>query len=777
MQHAYSPLTQEDERPKKPPARPLTTDDLDRIELVIPQELRASYRWTLGGRASITTWTGYTPISDKQPIDPETGSPHRWGSPATWRSFDVAMSVARKHPEKVCGIGLFLAHGDWTVLDLDDVIDEHGKLVPRAAEFVDALSPSFIETSASGHGLHIIHRGRLPKPPGEKSFPSRIEGAFGIGAFGRETKLEAWDAKNTGGRYVALTGRVLVGFERIENLKVADAALLLSLVPKAEPQDLRPRAEVRKALEAGDRKQQHADDLKRRTERVIGKQLDAIEKAPEGTRNATLNTEALRAFRLADGAGLDVNTVAAQLEAAGQGAGLSSGEVAATVRSAAAGAAKHGPAYLLERERPTTSTRSPHKPAEEPQRPKATPKQLADVVTLWAKQGPLVPLPTGFPTIDAMMTGGPRTGDVFTIVGAPNAGKTLLLAQLADRWANDGNAVGFVALDEHLSFLAERFMQRRDVPRAACHRRSTADLDAMRNAASGCSIAFYGYGDDLEALAEQVAERAKESGKVGVLCVDSTQTLADRMRQGDADRFGAIADAMHYLHDLAMRLRLLVVASCEMNRNGYRSTEQAHMSNDLAVGSGSGKIEYLSRLLVALRSVAGDGNLIELRIAKNKWSGDGDKGEHGENDPGIGLRIERRTQTLHEQSEPVWRPNVALAKDAQRLAQLDEDAATLALLVAKTPGVLAKELATRWMRKTGGGSRRFEAARDLLSEGFALVEKPGPRTAKRYFLDGQAVAEPFLAELTPSDRATVTASRVPADASATTGDDASTVAN
>lgn len=768
MQPVYPAVTQADETPEKPPAKPLTAHDLDRIARVVPQELRDAVRWTLAGRIGVPTWTGYVPKNDKVPIDPVTGKAHKWGSPFTWQTFAVAMDVARKHPEKVCGVGVFLAsgpgnEGKWTLLDLDDVIDEHGQLVPRAAEFLDALSPSFVETSASGHGLHVIYRGRLPKPPGEKGFPQRIVGAFGVGAFGRETKLEAWDARNTGGRYVALTGRVLGGFETINDLTDADAALLLGLVPKDKPQDLPPRPAVKKALDAQARKQQPADITTRRTKQVIEKQLDAIAQAPEGTRNTTLNEEALRAFRLADGAGLDRETLAAQLEAAGQVAGLSAAEVAATVRSAAAGAEKHGPAYLAERERPQTPTRSPQKPADEPKRPKAQPKQLGDIVALWAAQGPLVPLATGFPTLDAMMTGGPRTGDVFTIVGAPNAGKTLLLAQLADRWANDGNAVGFVALDEHLSFLAERFMQRRDVSRAACHRRSTDDLDAMRNAAGGCSIAFYGYDDNLDALAEQVAATAKERGTVGVLCIDSTQALADRMRDGDADRFGAIADAMHYLHDLAMRLRLLVVASCEMNRSGYRTQEAAQMSNDLAVGSGSGKIEYLSRLLVALRSVAGDGNVIELRVAKNKWSGEGDKGEHGEGDPGIGLRIERRTQTLHEQAEPIVRPDVWLAKEAMRMEQMNSDAATLALLVAKAPGILAKELSARWMGKTGGGSRRFEVARELLAEGFALVEKPGPRTAKRYFLDGQEVAELFLAELTPTDRATVTASRVPAD--------------
>jgi replicative DNA helicase len=778
QRNAYPAVTQ----PKKPPGKPLTAHDLDRIERVVPQEMRDAVRWTLAGREGVPTWTGYVPSSDKEPIDPLTGKLHRWGSPVKWRTFDEAMRAARNNIGMFCGVGLFLSGGPWVVLDLDNVqsdgrwtetanrlfFDPLAELVRKHCPETFHATEMWMETSASGTGFHVIYRGRLPKPPGAKSFPSSIEDALGKG-----TKLEAFDGTNTKGRYIALTGKV-GPFEPSSKLPLpvlrdVESQWLLGFVPKDKPQELPPRPAIKKALDAQARKQQPADLAQRRVKKVIEQQLDAIAQAPEGTRNTTLNKEAMRAFRLADGADLDQNTVAAQLEAAGQVAGLSAAEVAATVRSAAAGAEKHGPAYLAERERPQTPTRSPQKPADEPQRPKAQPKQLGDIVALWAAQGPLVPLATGFPTLDAMLTGGPRTGDVFSVVGAPNAGKTLFLAQLADRWANEGNAVGFVALDEHLSFLAERFMQRRDVSRAACHRRSTDDLDAMRNAASGCAIVFYGYDDDLDALAEQVAATAKERGTVGVLCIDSTQALADRMRDGDADRFGAIADAMHYLHDLAMRLRLLVVASCEMNRSGYRTQEAAQMSNDLAVGSGSGKIEYLSRLLVALRSVAGDGNVIELRVAKNKWSGEGGKGEHGEGDPGIGLRIERRTQTLHEQAEPIARPDMSLAKVAQRQAQASGDAATLALVVAKHPGLLSKDAEIRWARSTGGGVRRFSAAVDMLAEQLALVVVPGPRTAKRLFLDGSKLDDAVLDELTLVDRAVVAAATPQAANTSTAG--------
>jgi hypothetical protein len=80
--------------------------------------------------------------------------------------------------------------------------------------------------------------------------------------------------------------------------------------------------------------------------------LDALARevaeTPNGARNDTLNRHALRAYRIADAAGIDRETVTDTMRNAGHAAGLDDHEIAATLRSAAHGADRHGPADIPE---------------------------------------------------------------------------------------------------------------------------------------------------------------------------------------------------------------------------------------------------------------------------------------------------------------------------------------------------------------------------------------------------------------------------------------------
>ena len=101
----------------------------------------------------------------------------------------------------------------------------------------------------------------------------------------------------------------------------------------------------------------------------------------------------------------------------------------------------------------------------------------------------------------------------------------------------------------------------------------------------------------------------------------------------------------------------------------------------------------------------------------------------------------------------------------------------MAQLVAENPGILAKQLEARFMRRSKGGLRRFAMAKEHLVELGGVVEKPGPRTAKLLYVNGLKFSEAesdelslLLGEMPESVRATITASRVPADdASASLG--------
>lgn len=77
--------------------------------------------------------------------------------PATWTTFAEARKSTRG-----AGVG-FVLNGDGIVcLDLDHCLTE-GSLTREAAALLAKLPRTYIETSPSGHGLHVWGRGSLPR--------------------------------------------------------------------------------------------------------------------------------------------------------------------------------------------------------------------------------------------------------------------------------------------------------------------------------------------------------------------------------------------------------------------------------------------------------------------------------------------------------------------------------------------------------------------------------------------------------------------------------------
>jgi putative DNA primase/helicase len=92
----------------------------------------------------------------KVPLDPKTGREARSNNPATWGTFEEAVSCFNKDPA-LHGIGfVFSAQDPFTFVDLDDARDpKTGELGDWAAEIVNGLN-SYTEVSPSGTGLRII---------------------------------------------------------------------------------------------------------------------------------------------------------------------------------------------------------------------------------------------------------------------------------------------------------------------------------------------------------------------------------------------------------------------------------------------------------------------------------------------------------------------------------------------------------------------------------------------------------------------------------------------
>lgn len=139
----------------------MTIQQLNERYRNIPQELKTLKRWV--GYKVETLFGGK---KTKRPYNALTGSMAKVNDSLTWSTFNLAISGCTKYGFD--GIGFVLGDGIFGV-DLDNHFNENGELeTPQdefnalASEFIDTLD-SYTEWSQSGHGIHIICKGKLPE--------------------------------------------------------------------------------------------------------------------------------------------------------------------------------------------------------------------------------------------------------------------------------------------------------------------------------------------------------------------------------------------------------------------------------------------------------------------------------------------------------------------------------------------------------------------------------------------------------------------------------------
>ena len=123
-------------------------------------ELKALPQWV----AFRKVWNEKRGRYSKPPINIHTGKGNDWNTPEAWGTYQEAFNYAILHDGLIAslpdlnkgGIGFVFTENDhYAGIDLDDVINNDGTLIPEAADIV-ALMDSYTEYSLSGQGLHII---------------------------------------------------------------------------------------------------------------------------------------------------------------------------------------------------------------------------------------------------------------------------------------------------------------------------------------------------------------------------------------------------------------------------------------------------------------------------------------------------------------------------------------------------------------------------------------------------------------------------------------------
>lgn len=81
---------------------------------------------------------------------------------STWSSFDTVTAVLESAPGYFAGYGLMIADG-LVFIDVDHCISDDGTMDERGKAVLEGFPESYAEVSQSGHGLHILTKGVIPR--------------------------------------------------------------------------------------------------------------------------------------------------------------------------------------------------------------------------------------------------------------------------------------------------------------------------------------------------------------------------------------------------------------------------------------------------------------------------------------------------------------------------------------------------------------------------------------------------------------------------------------
>jgi nucleoside-triphosphatase THEP1 len=393
----------------------------------------------------------------------------------------------------------------------------------------------------------------------------------------------------------------------------------------------------------------------------------------------------------------------------------------------------------------------------------------AERIAQWRKDGPLVHEPTGITTLDELTGGGPVYGTRWYLLGAPDAGKTALLVQIADEWKRRDIEVGVLAVDEEADDWTTRLAQRAKFTRRECEERSKETLDELEAVMANLGIRLYGPEWTIEAAAHDLAIFAQQRpGKSerpnAALLVDSIQQVSSQATfaaERELSERQTVSANVRALRTVGTRYRMICIATSEMNRNAYRSIEAAEQSNDMAAGKESGAIEFSARVMLSLRSVKDHGELLQVRMVKSK---------HGPSHPAAAdffLTLDRTRQTLTDADGPQDEQDAkAAAKVNAQKAEHVRAAARVAEYLAAHPGKGTRDIQSDLRRSLG--SCRDKLGTDavaLLDDAGAIVAPEVKRgQARPHWLVGSKVPAEVLAQVDMGQRPAVSAAKPPAEA-------------
>lgn len=313
-------------------------------------------------------------------------------------------------------------------------------------------------------------------------------------------------------------------------------------------------------------------------------------------------------------------------------------------------------------------------------------------------------LPTGFPTLDRITRGGFMAGERMIVGGAPGAGKTSLIVQIARDYARKGHPVAILAADENAEGLLIRWGQQDGFSREALEAGNETVKESFASILESIPVDLVD-ADEIGAAVEDVAEKLarRSSEKTGVLFVDSLQTVRARDTGLDTNPREQINSVMRALKRAATKHRLLVIATSELSRGAYSG--HAKPIDPLAAFKESGGIEYGAAVALIIRCSPSAENIFEVYVPKNRPGGI---------KTWFWLEFDTERATFREVDAPAHVPRSATSKRSTNLRD--------SVLAALSHSAVFSNRTALANAVRGQKQRKLEAIAALIEEG-AIVER------------------------------------------------------
>lgn len=244
------------------------------------------------------------------------------------------------------------------------------------------------------------------------------------------------------------------------------------------------------------------------------------------------------------------------------------------------------------------------------------PRSFVDWATKLSTVGPMKRIETGIPALDEACRGGLPMRRLVVVGGAPGAGKTTLVNDVAYRAALLGIFVLIHAVDEGPEGVVYRIAQNAGFDAAKLEEGDVEEWKAAIAKLQELRISIEDDSKTIEEVADMLAGIAK--GAPAILVEDSIQkvrsagsiiavTMRDRVNANVA-----AAKAKTEQHGF------LTLATCELTRGAYRSRQASENISDLAAFKESGDIEYAAQTALVIRTVPDTEGIVEVTVPKNR---------------------------------------------------------------------------------------------------------------------------------------------------------------